>query len=118
MTRKVQIDAKNKKLGRLASEIAKILMGKDEPDFAPNKVADVEVEVSNVDELDISSKKLEQETHERYSGYPGGRKVLSWKEVAERKGYKALLFEAVKGMLPKNKLQSKRLKNLKFVDSK
>ncbi len=112
MTKEIKIDAKGKKLGRLATEIAMILMGKNEPDYTPNKVVDVKVYVENVADLDITDKKLDNETHERYSGYPGGRKVLSWREVAERKGYAELLRLAVKGMLPKNKLQDRRLKNL------
>jgi len=112
MTREVKIDAKGQKLGRLATSIAMTLMGKDSPDHEAHKVADVKVEVENVSELDISDKRLESETHESYSGYPGGRKVRTWKEVAEKKGYAELLRAAVKGMLPKNKLQDRRLKNL------
>ena len=112
MTRELKIDAKGQKLGRLATYIASVLSGKDSPDYAPNKVAAVQVIVENVEELDISEKKMDSETHERYSGYPGGRKVLSWREVAEKKGVAELLRLAVKGMLPKNKLQDKRLKNL------
>ncbi len=112
MTKEVKIDAKGKSLGRLASQIAITLTGKDEPDFAPNKVADVNVVVENVDELKITDKKLDAETHERYSGYPGGRKVIKWKDVVKEKGVAELLRVAVKGMLPKNKLQDKRLRNL------
>ncbi len=113
MTKQIKIDASGQKLGRLASRIAKTLMGKDRPDYAPNKVVDVEVLVENVDKLDINDKKLDNETHERYSGYPGGRKVFSWREVAEKKGYFELLRVAVKGMLPNNKLKDKRMKRLK-----
>jgi len=112
MNREINIDVKGKKLGRVATEIAMILTGKNSPDFAPNKVADVKVVVENVDGLDISQKRLNEEEHQRYSGYPGGRRVLKWKEVVEKKGVAELLRVAVKGMLPKNKLQSKRMKNL------
>ncbi len=112
MTKTVKIDAKGQSLGRLASQVAKVLMGKDSPDYLPHKVAEVKVEIENIAELKISEKKLESETHERYSGYPGGRKVMTWKEVIEKKGYQELLRQAVKGMLPKNKLQDKMLKNL------
>ena len=112
MTKKLTIDAKGKKLGRLATQIASILNGKDSPDYAPNKVADVEVTIENVNELDITDKKMDSKTHDRYSGYPGGRTELSWREIAEKKGVGELLKLAVKGMLPKNKLQDRRLKNL------
>ncbi len=112
MTRIVKIDAKGQSLGRLASQVAKILMGKDSPDYVPHKIAEVKVEIENVSELKISDKKLEYETHERYSGYPGGRKVMSWKEVIDKKGHSELFKQAVKGMLPKNRLQDKMLKNL------
>ncbi len=112
MTKEVKIDAKGQKIGRLATKIAMTLMGKDSPDYEANKVADVKVLVENVSDLDVSDKRLESETNESYSGYPGGRKVRTWKEVVENKGYAELLRIVVKGMLPKNKLQDKRLKNL------
>ncbi len=112
MSKEIKIDAKGKKIGRLATEIATILNGKSSPDYAPNVVSDVKVVVENVNDLDISQKKLSEEEHQRYSGYPGGRRTLKWKEVVEKKGYAELLKVAVKGMLPKNKLQDRRLKNL------
>jgi len=62
--------------------------------------------------MDIPQKKMDSLTHQRYSGYPGGLKIRKWKEVAENKGVREILFVAVKGMLPKNRLQSRRLKNL------
>ncbi len=112
MKKQVTIDAAGKKVGRLATEIASILNGKTTPDYAPNKVADVEVTVENVEQMDIPQKKMDNLTHQRYSGYPGGLKITKWKEVVDKKGYGELLKVAVKGMLPKNRLQSKRLKNL------
>ncbi len=112
MTKEIKIDAKGQKLGRLATKIAIVLNGKDSPDFAPNKVADVRVVVENVNALDISQSALDNKEHQRYSGYPGGRRVLKWKEVVDKKGFAELLRVAVKGMLPKNKLQERRLKNL------
>ncbi len=107
-----KIDATGKKLGRLASEVAFVLLGKNSPDFAKNKVAEVEVVVENAQALDISDKKRDQKQYDRYSGYPGGRKVFTMKEVIEKKGYAEIIKMAVLRMLPKNKLQKRRIKNL------
>ncbi len=112
MTKKITIDANGQKLGRLATKIASILMGKDSAEYMPNLVVDVKVEVVNADKLDINPKKMAENVHQSYSGYPGGRKVKTWAQVVEKKGVAELLKVAVKGMLPKNKLQDRRLKNL------
>ena len=108
------IDAKGKKLGRLASEVAVLLMGKNSPDFQKNKVADVKVNIENASELDISEKKLDNKEYQRYSGYPGGRKVRKMKEVIDKKGYGEVVEKAVYGMLPANKLRAKIMKNLEI----
>jgi len=107
-----KVDAKGKKLGRLASEIAVLLMGKKEPEFARNKVAEVQVEVENVSAMDISEKKKKTKIYDRYSGYPGGRKEFPMEKVIKDKGYGAVLKNAVYGMLPKNKLRDRMMKNL------
>ncbi len=106
------IDAKGKKLGRLASEVAILLMGKNLPDFQKNEVADVKVNIENSSELDIDNKKLDNKEYQRYSGYPGGRKVRKMKEVIAKKGYGEVVEKAVYGMLPANKLRAKIMKNL------
>lgn len=106
------IDASGRKLGRLASEIATILMGKNSVDFARNQVADVQVTVENASKLDITDEKLDTKEYDRHSGYPGGRKVETARDVVEKKGYGELVIRAVRGMLPKNKLQDPTMKNL------
>ena len=106
------IDVKGKKLGRVASEAAILLMGKNLPDFVKNKVADVKVTIENVSEMDISQKKLDNKEYQRYSGYPGGRRIRKMKEVIEKKGYSEIFEKAVFGMLPANKLRAKIMKNL------
>jgi large subunit ribosomal protein L13 len=106
------IDASGEKLGRLASAIATKLMGKDRVDFARNEVADVTVMVENASQLNISDKKLDTKEYDSHSGYPGGRKVETAREVVEKKGYSELIRRAVRGMLPKNKLQDPTMKNL------
>ncbi|PID83627.1 50S ribosomal protein L13 [Candidatus Campbellbacteria bacterium] len=110
------LDAKDQKLGRLATEIATILMGKNDPDYQPNKVADVKVNVSNVSLLDIDAKKKAQKVYDSYSGYPGGRKEITLGELIEKKGFAEPLKNAVYGMLPKNKLRDVLMKNLNITE--
>lgn len=108
----ITLDATNQKLGRLASEIAVLLQGKKEADYAPNKVGGVVIEVENVNNLSVSDKQMDTKEYQRYSGYPGGQKVLTMKRIVDGKGLAEILRLAVKGMLPKNKLQKLRMKNL------
>lgn len=106
------IELKDKKLGRVASEIAIILIGKSSPDFAPNKIADVQVIANNASLLDIAETKLNSKIYDSYSGYPGSRKVIIMKDLIAKKGYTEVLKNAVYGMLPKNKLRDKRINRL------
>ena len=107
-----KLNAKGKKIGRLASEIAKILLGKNSPEYAPNKVADNKVIIENIELLDINEKKKQQKIYDSYSGFPGGRKEITLGDLIEKKGVSEALKNAVYGMLPKNKLRDKRIKNL------
>lgn len=112
MTKHV-IDASNKKLGRVASEAARILIGKNTPEFARNIVPEVKVEIINASKADVSSKKKDQKFYLTYSGYPGGQKKETLGKLIERKGgYSEAFKRAVKGMLPDNKLKTKMLLNL------
>ncbi len=110
--REINLDAKDKKLGRFASEVAVILMGKDEPDYTANKVTKVKVNIKNASLMNITEKKLSSKIYDSYSGFPGGRKEVVMKKLIEKKGYEAVLRNAVNGMLPKNKLRSQMMKNL------
>lgn len=117
MTNKVEtkeyvIDANGKALGRLSSEVASILNAKNSPAFAKNIVAPVKVKIINASKVKLTGNKLEESTHKTYSGYPGGQRVKNLNAVIERKGYSEIVRHAVEGMLPKNKLQDKRMKNL------
>jgi large subunit ribosomal protein L13 len=115
MTKHV-IDAKDKKIGRVASEAASILMGKHTPAFAKNIVADVKVEIINAAKADISEKKKNTRFHITYSGYPGGQKREMLGKLIERKGVTEAFKRAVKGMLPDNKLKTKMLLNLTVTE--
>jgi large subunit ribosomal protein L13 len=109
---KYKLDAENKPIGRIATQVAHILMGKNRPDFRRNIYPNVEVCVQNVNHLFISLKKLKQETHIRYTGYPGGQRIENWASINKKQGKGELLRRAIYGMLPKNKLRSKMIKNL------
>lgn len=111
------IDAKSKKLGRLASEIAVILQGKKSPNYEPRIVGGDKVVVKNVHLLDVDNRKRKQKIYYRHTGYVGHLKSRTLEE-AFSKDPKRVLREAVRRMLPKNFLNPRRLKNLEFSDDK
>jgi large subunit ribosomal protein L13 len=106
------IDAAGRPLGRLASEIAAILNSKNSTSFVKNKVADIKVLVTNASKVKLTGNKIKESLHKTYSGYPGGQKVKTLEMVLEKKGWGEIIKHAVEGMLPKNKLQDKKIKNL------
>jgi len=105
------LDVEGKSLGRAASEAAVILRGKGDPHFAPNIVPDIKLKILNVSQLNIRESKKEGKFYKRYSGYPSGLKETRMKEVWE-KDSREVFKRAVWGMLPKNKLRSRFIKNL------
>ncbi len=105
------IDATGKRLGRVATEAAAVLLAKDSVAFAKNIVAPVVVTIQNASKLDISEKRAEIE-FQSYSGFPGGRRVETLGHLAGRRGYAEVVRRVVGGMLPKNKLHTPRMKNL------
>ncbi len=109
---KYTIDAKGKKLGRVATDVAILLMGKNSPDFKKNIVADVKVNVTNASKLDIDNKKMQSKEYKRYSGYPGGLKTRKMFQEVAKNGYSEIVKKAVYGMLPSNKLRAVVMKNL------
>lgn len=112
----VTIDATGKSLGRLCTEIAKVLLAKNSASFAKNFAADVKVSVINSSKVRVTGAKMKTKVHKRYSGYPSGLKLPNWEHVATKKGYGELIRHAVEGMLPKNSLQKARMKNLKVSE--
>lgn len=110
-TREYTIDAAGKRLGVVATEAATYLQGKDMPDFAKNIVAPVTVTIINASKLDIKEKRG-TEIYQSYSGHPGGRKTETLDHLAQRRGYAEPLKRTIDGMLPKNKLRSRMMKNL------
>ncbi len=110
------IDAKGVSLGRLASQIAHILQGKDKVDFSYASDNGDYVVVINLKQVRISGAKPHQKQYGTYSGYPGGLRLETLESLLKRNP-RELMRRAVKGMLPKNKLRDKRLSRLSaFVD--
>lgn len=105
------IDVKGKTLGRVASEIAQLLMGKGKPYFVRNLDLGDYVVVINAKDIKVTGNKEEQKKYYRHSGYPGGFRVETLKEVRDRKP-EMIVTHAVKGMLPQNRLRDKMLRRL------
>ena len=108
-----EIDCQGRRLGRVATEIASILMGKNTPEYSPEKDIRHFVRVSGVGKLEFSGNKAEAKTYFRHTGYPGGIREESLKSLFSRNPQE-VLRRAVSGMLPKNKLRSRRIGRLKF----
>ncbi len=106
------IDASGKKLGRIATQAATILMGKHTASFTKHLPGDASVTIINAGKLDLPEQKKLTERHSRYSGYPGGLKQPNLAEVISKKGVREVIRHAVKGMLPINKLRDVRMKRL------
>ncbi len=107
------VDAKDKVLGRMATQIATRLRGKQKPIFTPHMDTGDFIVVINADKLVLTGKKWDDKTYYRHSGYIGGLKKISAKKLLEKKP-EDLLRLAVKGMLPKNSLGRRQLKKLKI----
>ncbi len=97
------VDAADLPLGRLASEVAKVLRGKHKPSFTPHLDVGDHVIVVNADKVRVTSKKSEEKIYYRHSGYPGGIKAESFEALIARRP-EAVVERAIKGMLPKNRL--------------
>lgn len=106
------IDAANKPLGRVASEVAKLVKGKHKPTYTTNLDCGDNVIVINSDKMVLTGKKLVQKTYKHHSGYIGGLKEIPYKDMMATKSDKVLLL-AVKGMLPKNSLGRQMLTNVR-----
>jgi large subunit ribosomal protein L13 len=106
------VDATDQVLGRLATRVARILIGKDKPSFTPYLNSGDHVVVINANKVRMTGNKVEQKEYYSHSGYPGGLKVVPAKRVRETKP-EWVVREAIVGMLPKNKLRAQRAKKLR-----
>ena len=107
------IDATNKILGRLATEIAVLLRGKNKLDFAPNKDIGDFIIVKNIKKIRVTGRKFENKIYYHHTGKLGGLKEIPFKKLFE-KNPGEVLKKAVFGMLPKNRLRDKQIKRLKI----
>ena len=111
------VDAKGKVLGRLATQIAKLLMGKHKVTYTPHMDMGDFVIVVNAAKIELTGRKKKQKVYRRHSGYPGGFKEVKFEKLIKEQPHKVITL-AVSRMLPKNRLQSRRLKRLKvFADT-
>ena len=108
----VHVDADGQTLGRLASSVAKLLRGKYKPNYTPHVDCGDNVIVTNADKINLTGKKWDSKEYIRHTGYPGGQRSLTATELFN-KGPERLIENAVKGMLPKNKLGAAIFRNLK-----
>jgi large subunit ribosomal protein L13 len=108
----VLIDATDQILGRLAARVAKIARGKEKPDFTPSMDTGDFVIVINADKIRVTGKKLTDKVYYRHTGYPGGLKETVLKDQLSKDSTKVIM-DAVKGMLPSNKIGRAILKNVK-----
>lgn len=106
------VDASDYELGRLATRIAMVLRGKHQPTFTPHVDTGGFVIVLNADQVKLTGRKLDQKFYHRYSGYPGGLRSADARSV-RAEDPERMLREAVKGMLPKNRLSRQLLRKLK-----
>ena len=107
----VLIDATDLVLGRLASQVAILLRGKRKPNFTPHVDCGDNVVIINAEKIRLTGKKLTDKVYVRHTGYPGGQRFSTPKELLNRKPF-AVVEEAVRGMLPKNRLGAELFRNL------
>jgi len=105
------VDAENQIVGRMATKIANVLRGKHKPSYTPHVDTGDNVIVINADKVRFTGNKMDKKVYLTYSGYPGGQKSKTAKELMEKKPY-AVIENAVRGMLPKNKLGRAMFKKL------
>ena len=106
------LDASNKTLGRLSAKISSILMGKNKAQYTPHNDLGDYIVVINAEKVKVTGNKDIQKKYYRHSGYPGGLKSSAFSEIIE-KNPEDIIFKAVKGMLPKNKLSNSMISKLK-----
>lgn len=110
----VVVDAEGQNLGRLASKVAKMIRGKHKTNYTPHVDCGDNVIVLNAEKIALTGNKWEEKNYIHHTGYPGGQRSLSAREVMEKKPY-AMVEKAVRGMLPKNRLGRALFNNLHVV---
>ena len=108
------VDASDKTLGRLSTNIAKILMGKNKPEYTPHNDVGDYVVVINAEKIKVTGNKNEQKMYYRHTGYPGGIKMKTAENILSSNFPERVLKKAVERMMPSGPLANKQLKNLKI----
>jgi large subunit ribosomal protein L13 len=106
------IDAADKNLGRLSTQVAKLLMGKHKPIYSPNQDTGDFVVIYNAEKIQVTGKKLEQKVYYRHSNYPGGLKSITLGKMMQKFPTRAIEY-SVKGMLPHTRLGAQMMKKLR-----
>ena len=106
------VDAEGQTLGRLSSKVASLLRGKHKPNFTPHVDCGDNVVVINAEKIQLSGNKWNDKVYLRYTGYPGGQRSATARELLE-KNPAGIVEKAIKGMLPKNRLGAEMFRNLK-----
>lgn len=109
------IDASGKRLGRVATEAASVLQGKNRVDFVRNEITDVTVKIENASQMDIPEHR-KAEIYKSFSGYPDGQRLETLSHLGKRLGFAEVLRRTITGMIPKNKLRKPTLKNLDITE--
>ena len=109
------MDCSGKRLGRLSVQVANILRGKNKPEYTPNSDVGDFVVLVNAKKIEVTGNKEEDKIYYRHTGFPGGIKKISFKDQLEKNPEK-LIRDAVKGMLPKNRLNRQIIKKLKVYN--
>ena len=110
------VDAKNRSLGRVATEVAQILRGKDQTDFSLHLAPKLKVTIINASKMAVTPKKLKEKIYTHYTGHPGGLRRTPLDRLVTKKGWAEPLRKAVYGMLPSNRLRAVIMKNLTITD--
>lgn len=108
------MDVTGHRLGRVASQIASLLNGKESPSYAPNTVPNILITVENASKLAIDERKKRQKVYVRYTGYFGGKKEQTLGELIEKRGYGEALRRAIYGMLPSNRLRDRKMRRVQI----
>jgi len=107
------VDASGKVLGRLASRVASILKGKHKPTYSPHLDVGDHVIIINADKIKVTGKKFHQKMYYHHTGYPGGLRSVSFRKIFQEKPER-ILYHAIWGMLPHNRLGRKMIKKLRI----
>lgn len=110
--KKIEIDANNRTIGRVATEAAMALMGKNTATYRPNIAPDVKVVIINASQTKITAQRNLGKVYTTYTGHPGGLRKEMLRDLIQRRGIEEVYRRAVKGMLPKNRLQKIFMSNL------